>query len=108
MGFMVDSVTLGQVFLQVLQFSRASIIRQWLSVLMYHLGDEDGQSSETYFHPINMNNMNACFPPKHVIIGEQQCKISAMLCVALFELFPVICTPLNVSVSTTGFIYYLK
>jgi branched-subunit amino acid transport protein len=39
-GFVVDKVALGQVFLKVLQFSPAIIIAAWLSILIYHLGDE--------------------------------------------------------------------
>jgi hypothetical protein len=39
-GFVVDQVMLGQVFLQVLQFSPVSILTPWLSILVYHLGDE--------------------------------------------------------------------
>jgi branched-subunit amino acid transport protein len=39
-GFVVDKVTLGQVFLQVLQFSPVNIIPPWLSIIIYHLGDE--------------------------------------------------------------------
>jgi hypothetical protein len=31
---------LGQVFLQILQFLPAHIIPQWLSIFMYHMGDE--------------------------------------------------------------------
>jgi hypothetical protein len=33
-------VALGQVFLQVLQFYAISIVPPWLSILIYHLGDE--------------------------------------------------------------------
>jgi hypothetical protein len=37
--FVVEKVALGHVFLR-LQFSPVSIIPPWLSVLIYHLGDE--------------------------------------------------------------------
>jgi hypothetical protein len=33
-------VALGQVFLQVLQFSPVSIMPPWLLILIYHLRDE--------------------------------------------------------------------
>jgi hypothetical protein len=39
-GFVKAKVALGQVFLQVLWFSPVNIIPPWLSVLIYHLGDE--------------------------------------------------------------------
>jgi len=39
-GFVVDKVALGQVFLRVLRFSPVSIIPPWFSILIYHLGDE--------------------------------------------------------------------
>jgi hypothetical protein len=39
-GICGGKVALGQVFLQVLQFSPISIIPPWLSILIYHLGDE--------------------------------------------------------------------
>jgi hypothetical protein len=39
-GFVADIVALGPVFLQVLCFFPVNIIRPWLSMLMYHLGDE--------------------------------------------------------------------
>jgi hypothetical protein len=39
-AFVVDNVALGQVFLQVLQFSLVSKIPPWFSILVYHLGDE--------------------------------------------------------------------
>jgi len=42
MGFVVDKVALGQVFLQVLRFSPVSIIPPWLSILIYHLGMNKG------------------------------------------------------------------
>jgi hypothetical protein len=37
---MVDKVALGQDFLRVLQFSPVNIIPPWLSILIYHMGDE--------------------------------------------------------------------
>jgi hypothetical protein len=40
MGFVVDKVALGQVFLRVPQFSPVNIITPRLSTLKYHLGDE--------------------------------------------------------------------
>jgi hypothetical protein len=40
MGFVVDKVALGQVFLRVLQFSPVNIIPPLLSKLVYDLGDE--------------------------------------------------------------------
>jgi hypothetical protein len=39
-GFLEEKVALGQVFLQVLQFSLFNIIPPWLSMLIYHLEDE--------------------------------------------------------------------
>jgi hypothetical protein len=39
-GFVVDKVALGQVFLRVLRFPPVSIILPELSILIYHLGDE--------------------------------------------------------------------
>jgi hypothetical protein len=39
-GFVVDKVTLGQVFLQVVRFSPVIIFLTWLSILIYHLGCE--------------------------------------------------------------------
>jgi hypothetical protein len=39
-GFVVDILALGQVFLRVLWFSLVIIIPPWLSILKYHLGDE--------------------------------------------------------------------
>jgi hypothetical protein len=39
-GFVVDKVALGQVFLQLLWFSPVSIIPPWLSMLTYYLGDK--------------------------------------------------------------------
>jgi hypothetical protein len=35
-GFVVDKVALGQVFLRVLRLSRVNIIPPWLSILIYH------------------------------------------------------------------------
>jgi hypothetical protein len=59
-GFVVDKVALGQVFLRVLRLSRVNIIPPWLSILIYHLRINNrpvgGCSSETLFHPIDMNN----------------------------------------------------
>jgi hypothetical protein len=50
-GFVVDKVATGQVFLRVLRFSHVNIIPQWLSILMYHLEVKNrpvgGRSSET-------------------------------------------------------------
>jgi hypothetical protein len=39
-GFVLDIVALGQVFLRVLRFSPVNIIPPWLSILIYHLVDE--------------------------------------------------------------------
>jgi hypothetical protein len=39
-GFVVDKVALGQVFLRLLRFSPVNIIPPWLSMFIYHLGDE--------------------------------------------------------------------
>jgi hypothetical protein len=39
-GVVVDKVALGQVFLRVHQFSPDNINPQWLSILVYHVGDE--------------------------------------------------------------------
>jgi hypothetical protein len=36
-GFMVDKVALGHVFLLVLRFSPVNIIPPWLSILIYYL-----------------------------------------------------------------------
>jgi hypothetical protein len=51
-GLVVYRVALGQVYLQVLRFSQASIIPPWLSILIYHLDvlknkSVGGRSSET-------------------------------------------------------------
>jgi hypothetical protein len=39
-GFVVDKVALGQVFLRVLPFFLGNLIPPWLSILSYHLEDE--------------------------------------------------------------------
>jgi hypothetical protein len=39
-GFVVDKVALGQVSLQALHFYPVNIIPSGLSILIYHLGDE--------------------------------------------------------------------
>jgi hypothetical protein len=39
-GFVIDQVTMGEVFLQVIWFSPVTIIPPWLSILIYHQGDE--------------------------------------------------------------------
>jgi hypothetical protein len=39
-GFAVDEVALGEVFLQVPQFYLVNIIPPWFSMLIYHLQDE--------------------------------------------------------------------
>jgi hypothetical protein len=39
-GFVVDKVALGQFFLKGFRISPVNIIPQWLSMLMYLLGDE--------------------------------------------------------------------
>jgi hypothetical protein len=47
----------GTGFLWVLPLSPANIIPPWLSVLIYHLGDEQWwPQPETLSHPIDMNN----------------------------------------------------
>jgi hypothetical protein len=40
-GFVVEKVALGQDFLGIVRFSPVSIIPPWLSMLIYHLGDEE-------------------------------------------------------------------
>jgi magnesium-transporting ATPase (P-type) len=51
MGFVVEKVTMGQVFFRVLWFFPVSVIPSWLSILIYHLGmnnrPDAGRSSET-------------------------------------------------------------
>jgi hypothetical protein len=54
-GFVVDRVAQGQVFLWDLWFF-LYIIPLWLSILIYH----GGCSSETLSHPIDMNNIHTC------------------------------------------------
>jgi hypothetical protein len=39
-GFVVDEVSLRQVFLRDLRFSPVSIVPPWLSILIYNLEDE--------------------------------------------------------------------
>jgi hypothetical protein len=39
--FVADTVALGQFFFQVLRFSPVNIIPPTLSILMYHVGDEE-------------------------------------------------------------------
>jgi hypothetical protein len=39
-GFVMDEVALGEVFLQVPQFYLVNIIPPWFSMLIYHLQDE--------------------------------------------------------------------
>jgi hypothetical protein len=61
--FMVDEVALGQDFLGVLRFSPVIIIPPWLSMLIYHQGNKHNRpagdrGSETWSHPIDMNNKN--------------------------------------------------
>jgi hypothetical protein len=38
--FVVDKVVLGEAFLRILWFSSVNSIPPWLSILLYHLGDE--------------------------------------------------------------------
>jgi branched-subunit amino acid transport protein len=40
-GFVVNKMALGQIFLQVLQFSPISIIPSGFHIPIYHLGDEE-------------------------------------------------------------------
>jgi hypothetical protein len=40
MGFLVEKVALGQVFLRVFRFFPVNIIPPWLSILTYHPGNE--------------------------------------------------------------------
>jgi hypothetical protein len=51
LGLEVNKVALGQVFLLGIWFVPVNIIPPWLSILIYHLGDEPrpvgGRSSET-------------------------------------------------------------
>jgi hypothetical protein len=59
-GFVVDKVAMGRVFLWLLWFSPVSVILPWLT--MYLLGDEQqarpvgGRCSETSSHPTDTNN----------------------------------------------------
>jgi hypothetical protein len=39
-GFVMGKVALGQVYLRVILFSPVNIISPWLSMLIYHLRDE--------------------------------------------------------------------
>jgi hypothetical protein len=60
-GFVVDKVALGQVFLQVLQFSPVNIIPPWLSITLWmNNRPVGGHSLETWSYPIYMNDMNKC------------------------------------------------
>jgi hypothetical protein len=58
-GFVVDSVLLGQVFLRVLRFFFFNNIPPWLSILIYHLGVSNrllgDRSLETQACPVDMN-----------------------------------------------------
>jgi hypothetical protein len=58
-GFVVNKVALGQVFLQVLWVSPVSVVPPWLSILIYHLGDEQWACWRLQFTgsltPIDMN-----------------------------------------------------
>jgi ABC-type sugar transport system permease subunit len=60
MGFVVEKVTMGQVFFRVLWFFPVSVIPSCLSMLIYHLGmnnrPDAGRSSETQSHPIDTNS----------------------------------------------------
>jgi hypothetical protein len=40
MGFVVDKVALGQIFLRVLRHPPVNIVPPWLSISMYHLQDK--------------------------------------------------------------------
>jgi hypothetical protein len=61
-GFVVDKVAQGQVFLLVLRFYPVSIIPPWLSIPVYNLGmnnkNTGGCSLETLFHSIIMSRSN--------------------------------------------------
>jgi hypothetical protein len=39
-GFLLDKVALERVFVKVIRFSPVGIIPPWLSVFIYHVGDE--------------------------------------------------------------------
>jgi hypothetical protein len=56
----VDKVSLVHILLQVLQFSLINIIPLWLSILMYHMGDEQEVrwwlQITRQSHPIDTNN----------------------------------------------------
>jgi hypothetical protein len=39
-GFVIDKAALGQAFIRVLRVSLVDITPPWLSILLYHLGDE--------------------------------------------------------------------
>jgi hypothetical protein len=55
-GFVIDSVPLGQVSLRVLRSSPVRVIPPWLSILISGGGD-DVLSSETQSRPIEINNI---------------------------------------------------
>jgi hypothetical protein len=38
--FVVNNVTLGQVSHRAVRFSHVCVIQPWLSIIIYHLGDE--------------------------------------------------------------------
>jgi hypothetical protein len=61
-GFVLDKVALGQIFLRVLRFSPVSIISPRLQTdigIIWGMNDRPvgGGSSETQLHPVNMNIM---------------------------------------------------
>jgi hypothetical protein len=55
-GFVVDKVALGQVFLRVLRFSPVIIIPPWLSILIYHLRDEQKANWRLLFRDIDSSH----------------------------------------------------
>jgi hypothetical protein len=59
-GFVVDKVVLGLVFLRVLRFSPVNIITPQLSILILGTNKRPvgGCSSETLSRPIDMNDKN--------------------------------------------------
>jgi hypothetical protein len=60
-GFVVELLALGQIFLRVFLSSPVSIIPPWLSPYSYIILEMNkrpffGRSSETWSHPLQMNN----------------------------------------------------
>jgi branched-subunit amino acid transport protein len=51
-GFVVGKMALGQVFYRALRFSPTNIITLWLSILIYHLGNEQYTCQKPHFGDI--------------------------------------------------------